>query len=115
MSLRSGRKLHVRQLLLLIHNHRPWTGKLLSKLFPTRDASLPKFVQNAKHIDGSRAHSVIIEGTGPTTNHCLFTEMRFDAGKGSKAASPEVYARSDVTVYVCGGEFCRIAHCQGHD
>jgi hypothetical protein len=100
---------------LLSHIHRPWTGKLLSKLFPTRDASLPKFVQNAKHIDGSRAHSVIIEGTGPTTNHCLFTEMRFDAGKGSKAASPEVYARSDGTVYVCGGESCRIARCRAHD
>ncbi|KDN45290.1 FAD dependent oxidoreductase [Tilletiaria anomala UBC 951] len=86
----------------------PWTGKLLApSLIPCQSPSLSdsrtaKIIRKAQSIDGSRAHSIIVRGTRPTSNHCLFTEMRYGPG-GRKAGAPEVYARSDDTVYVCGG------------
>ncbi|PWN44155.1 FAD dependent oxidoreductase [Ceraceosorus guamensis] len=77
----------------------PWTGALASSLFSNSEAGLPSLLRKAKKIGGSRAHSVVIQGSRPTTAHCLFTDMRY----GNKAAAPEVYAREDGTVYICGG------------
>lgn len=81
--------------------HRPWTGTLLESILPA-SASLPSFIKTARSIGGSRAHSVVIQAAAPgTTSHCLFTDMHWDGGRS--AAAPEVYARADGTVYVCGG------------
>lgn len=82
----------------------PWTGTLVKKLFPSARTS-SRLLSSATQVTGSRAHSVIIKASRPTSNHCLFTDMRFSRGpgKGTSAAAPEVYARADGTVYVCGG------------
>lgn len=81
----------------------PWTGKLMNSSLP-RGSSLGSstFLRKARTIDGSRAHSIVIRGTRPTTEHCLFTDMRYGP-EGNSAGAPEVYARSDGTVYICGG------------
>lgn len=64
-------------------------------------------IRKGKTIDGSRAHSIVVRGTRPTTEHCLFTDMKYvpknSAEKHVRAGAPEVYARGDGTVYVCGG------------
>ncbi|CAO1621209.1 unnamed protein product [Jaminaea pallidilutea] len=78
----------------------PWTGSLVSSLFPRKFISSHQFLTSASYIDGSRAHSIVVRGTRPASNHCLFTEMSYG---NHKAAAPEVYARSDGTVYICGG------------
>lgn len=78
----------------------PWTGSLIKSLSSTSPSSA--LFRKARTIDGSRAHSVVIRGTGPTSEHCLFTAMRYGDG-GRQAGEPEVYARSDGTTYVCGG------------
>ena len=79
----------------------PWTGVLLDAILPAT-AALPSFIKTARSIGGSRAHSVVIQAAEPgTTSHCLFTDMHWSNGRS--AAAPEVYARADGTVYVCGG------------
>ncbi|PWN29973.1 FAD dependent oxidoreductase [Jaminaea rosea] len=89
----------------LILSAGPWMGQLVPSLFPRPFINSHRFLSSASHIDGSRAHSVVIRGSAPTSNHCLFTDMSFQSTKGGrqKAAAPEVYARADGTVYVCGG------------
>ncbi|GAC97992.1 FAD dependent oxidoreductase [Pseudozyma hubeiensis SY62] len=78
----------------------PWTGSLVSKLFPRN--LLPAHLKSASSIDGSRAHSVVIESHRPLSAHCLFTDMAYGAG-GRKAGAPELYCRPDGTAYICGG------------
>lgn len=91
----------------LILSAGPWMGQLVPQLFPRPFITSHRFLNSASHIDGSRAHSVVIRGSTPTSNHCLFTDMTFYGGgsnsKRQRAAAPEVYARGDGTVYVCGG------------
>ncbi|KAJ9478529.1 putative oxidoreductase TDA3 [Pseudozyma hubeiensis] len=78
----------------------PWTGSLVTKLFPRN--LLPAHLKSASSIDGSRAHSVVIESHKPLSADCLFTDMAYGAG-GRKAGAPELYCRPDGTAYVCGG------------
>lgn len=80
----------------------PWTGQATRKLFTRQQISSVPFLNAAAGVTGSRAHSVVIKSSKPTTEHCLFTEMSFGEG-GRRAAAPEVYARADGTIYVCGG------------
>ncbi|CAO1620811.1 unnamed protein product [Sympodiomycopsis kandeliae] len=80
----------------------PWTGQATRKLFPRQVISSTPCLNAASNVSGSRAHSVVIHSALPTSEHCLFTEIAFGPG-GRKAAAPEVYARADGTVYVCGG------------
>lgn len=78
----------------------PWTGKLLKTLVPTAaQSNLPRWARSAMRIDGSRAHSIVVQAPQPTTAHCLFTDMHY----GKQAGAPEVYCRGDGTVYACGG------------
>ncbi|KAL5869469.1 hypothetical protein ACKVWC_010216 [Pyricularia oryzae] len=87
----------------------PWTGSLLNSLLPGDSSNkVPaQMIRKGKTIDGSRAHSIVVRGTRPTTEHCLFTDMKYvpknSAEKHVRAGAPEVYARGDGTVYVCGG------------
>ena len=78
----------------------PWTGSLISRLFPP--TLFPAHLKSASSIDGSRAHSVVIESHKPLSADCLFTDMTYGPG-GRKAGAPELYCRSDGTAYVCGG------------
>lgn len=80
----------------------PWTGQATQKLFSRQMISSSPLLAAASGVTGSRAHSVVIQSAQPTTEHCLFTEMAYGPG-GRKAGAPEVYARADGTVYVCGG------------
>lgn len=80
----------------------PWTGTAVRTFFPRSLLSKHPFLSAAAGVTGSRAHSIVVQGARETSNHCLFTEMRYGSG-GRKAGAPEVYARSDGTVYVCGG------------
>ncbi len=81
----------------------PWTGQLLKRTLATSGPlNNSNIIRKARTISGNRAHSIVVRGTRPTTEHCLFTEMRYGAG-GALAGEPEVYARADGTVYVCGG------------
>lgn len=80
----------------------PWTGQATRKLFARKYISSIPFLEAAAGVTGSRAHSVVIQSSQPTSEHCLFTEMSYGDG-GRKAGAPEVYARADGTVYVCGG------------
>ncbi|WFD38896.1 uncharacterized protein MJAP1_001862 [Malassezia japonica] len=77
----------------------PWTGKLLHKWF-TPD-TLPSFLRAAAQIDGSRAHSIVIQAA---KNHqlsadCFFSEMRY----GNSAGAPELYIRPKGVAYISGG------------
>ena len=80
----------------------PWTGSLITQLFPRK--LLPAHLKSASHIDGSRAHSVVIESPPghPLSADCLFTDMAYGPN-GHKAGAPELYCRPDGTAYVCGG------------
>ncbi len=80
----------------------PWTGSLITKLFPR--SMLPAHLKAASSIDGSRAHSIVIESPPgkPLSADCLFTDMAYGPG-GRKAGAPELYCRPDGTAYVCGG------------
>lgn len=80
----------------------PWTGSLVTQLFPR--TLLPAHLKSASFIDGSRAHSVVIESPPgkPLSADCLFTDMAYGP-EGSKAGAPELYCRPDGTAYVCGG------------
>ncbi|CBQ70034.1 conserved hypothetical protein [Sporisorium reilianum SRZ2] len=78
----------------------PWTGSLITQLFPRN--LLPAHLKSACSIDGSRAHSVVIESHKPLSADCLFTDMAYGPG-GRKAGAPELYCRPDGTAYVCGG------------
>ncbi|KKK17152.1 mannosyl-oligosaccharide glucosidase [Aspergillus ochraceoroseus] len=59
-------------------------------------------------ISATRAHSVVIRPTRPTSAHTLFTNIEipadFDPANPSRptVATPEIYARPDDTVYACG-------------
>ncbi len=61
----------------------PWTGSLITLLFPR--SLMPAHLKSASSIDGSRAHSVVIESHKPLTADCLFTDMAYGPG-GRKAA-----------------------------
>ncbi|KAI3477575.1 hypothetical protein L1887_60615 [Cichorium endivia] len=65
---------------------------------------LPAHLKAASSIDGSRAHSIVIESPPgkPLSADCLFTDMAYGPG-GRKAGAPELYCRPDGTAYVCGG------------
>ncbi|KAI5803108.1 FAD dependent oxidoreductase [Geopyxis carbonaria] len=63
----------------------PWT----SRLFP----SAP--------ITGLRAHSVTITAASPVSAYALFTEIEIPGSNGDPA-SPEIYARPNNEIYVCG-------------
>lgn len=78
----------------------PWTGSLITQLFPRN--LLPAHLKSASSIDGSRAHSIVIESYKPLSADCLFTDMSYGPG-GRKAGAPELYCRPDGTAYVCGG------------
>ncbi|SPO29968.1 related to Putative oxidoreductase C1F5.03c [Ustilago trichophora] len=80
----------------------PWTGSLITQLFPR--TLLPAHLKSASLIDGSRAHSVVIQSPPgkPLSADCLFTDMAYGPD-GSKAGAPELYCRPDGTAYVCGG------------
>ncbi|EST07106.1 FAD dependent oxidoreductase [Kalmanozyma brasiliensis GHG001] len=78
----------------------PWTGSLITRLFPRN--LLPAHLKSASSVDGSRAHSVVIESHKPLSADCLFTDMAYGPG-GRKAGAPELYCRPDGTAYVCGG------------
>ncbi|KAJ1036143.1 hypothetical protein NDA18_000009 [Ustilago nuda] len=80
----------------------PWTGSLITQLFPR--SLLPAHLKSASSIDGSRAHSIVIESPRgkPLSADCLFTDMAYGPG-GCKAGAPELYCRPDGTAYVCGG------------
>lgn len=81
----------------------PWTGELFKSLIqPTSLLYHSKVARKGRTVGGSRAHSIILRGTRPTTAHCLFTDMRF-GDTGIVARGPEIYARGDGTVYICGG------------
>ena len=72
------------------------------QLFPRN--LLPAHLKSACAIDGSRAHSVVIQSPPgkPLSADCLFTDMAYGPG-GRKAGAPELYCRPDGTAYVCGG------------
>lgn len=60
-------------------------------------------------ISTIRAHSVVIRPTRPVSAYTLFTNIALPAGFDSKSKSsrptvvtPEIYARPDGTVYICG-------------
>ena len=63
-------------------------------------------------ISALRAHSVVIRPTRPVSAYTLFTNIALPAGFGSSSSkskssrptivSPEIYARPDGTVYICG-------------
>ena len=82
--------------------NRPWTGSLITQLFPRN--LMPAHLKSASSIDGSRAHSVVIESPPgkPLSADCLFTDMAYGPS-GRKAGAPELYCRPDGTAYVCGG------------
>lgn len=67
----------------------PWTARL----FP------------AAPITGLRAHSVTITPVGPVSGYALFTEISIPASTESRhrgPVSPEIYARPNNEIYVCG-------------
>lgn len=79
--------------------HSPWTGKLLSQWFTPK--TLPPFLRSAAMIDGSRAHSIVIQAA---KNHqlsadCFFSEMSY----GNAAGAPELYIRPKGVAYISGG------------
>ncbi|WFD35046.1 hypothetical protein MCUN1_001894 [Malassezia cuniculi] len=76
----------------------PWTGKLLETLFSPGE--VPSYLRNAAAIEGSRAHSIIIQAAQDhqLSADCFFTEMRY----GTSAGAPEVYIRPKGVAYVCG-------------
>lgn len=89
----------------LILSAGPWLGGLVSSMFPRNFITSRRFLNSASYVEGSRAHSIVVRGTRPASEHCLFTEMSYGGSDkaGPAAAAPEVYARGDGTVYVCGG------------
>lgn len=70
----------------------PWTGALAKSFFTST-------VAKSLSVSGSRAHSVVIKTKERLTPHALFTDMTLEDGD---MAEPEVYARPDGTVYICG-------------
>ncbi|KAK2764962.1 hypothetical protein FQN54_008661 [Arachnomyces sp. PD_36] len=57
-------------------------------------------------ISTIRAHSVVIKPTRPVSAYTLFTNIALPDSKSKKSrpmvVSPEIYARPDGTVYICG-------------
>ncbi|WFC94834.1 hypothetical protein MBRA1_001470 [Malassezia brasiliensis] len=77
----------------------PWTGKVLNQWFTPE--TLPPFLRAAAMIDGSRAHSIVIQAA---KNHqlsadCFFSEMSY----GNSAGAPELYIRPKGEAYISGG------------
>ncbi|PKI83086.1 hypothetical protein MVES1_003272 [Malassezia vespertilionis] len=77
----------------------PWTGKLLNTWFKSQP--MPAYLRNAAMIEGSRAHSILIQAA---KNHqlsadCFFSEMRY----GNAAGAPEFYIRPKGLAYLSGG------------
>ncbi|KAG9019812.1 hypothetical protein FRB90_005960 [Tulasnella sp. 427] len=75
----------------------PWTGQLAKKLLG--DKAGPA----ANIVPSNCSNSIIIRpapGAGPISAHALFTVLKLPSGVRGE---PEVYPRSDGTVYVCGG------------
>ncbi|CEL51864.1 Putative oxidoreductase C1F5,03c OS=Schizosaccharomyces pombe (strain 972 / ATCC 24843) GN=SPAC1F5.03c PE=3 SV=1 [Rhizoctonia solani AG-1 IB] len=73
----------------------PWTGVLARKLLGKKDAGA------AGTIEPSEPSSSVVLRPGVSrqiTNHMLFTGLTF----GGRSREPEVYPRSDGTVYLCG-------------
>ncbi|KAG8946287.1 hypothetical protein FRC04_011917 [Tulasnella sp. 424] len=75
----------------------PWTGRLAKKLLG--DKAGP-----AANVQPSTcSNSIIIRpapGSAPISSHALFTVLKLPSGVYGE---PEVYPRSDGSVYVCGG------------
>ncbi|KAG8695965.1 hypothetical protein FRC09_008825 [Ceratobasidium sp. 395] len=70
----------------------PWTGKLARELLG-KDAGVA-----ARILPSEPSSSIILRPTQTITNHMLFTELSMS----THASEPEVYPRSDGTVYLCG-------------
>lgn len=65
----------------------PWTARVLP--------SAP--------IQGQRAHSITITPAKPVSAYCLFTEITTaGSGRSMSRAAPEMYARPNNEVYICG-------------
>lgn len=63
--------------------------------------TLPSFLRSASVIDGTRAHSIVIQAA---KNHqlsadCFFSEMSY----GNSAGAPELYIRPKGVAYISGG------------
>ncbi|KAJ3241816.1 hypothetical protein HDU81_010460 [Chytriomyces hyalinus] len=54
-----------------------------------------------REVEGQIGHSIVFQSDSqrPIPAHCLFTEM-------NKMEGPEVYPRSDGSIYMCGGGSC---------
>ncbi|KAG4304982.1 hypothetical protein PORY_001657 [Pneumocystis oryctolagi] len=61
----------------------PWTGRLCPEI----------------PISGCRAHSIVVTVDSPLSPHALFTHIKL---KNGKFVSPEIYARKDEVLYICG-------------
>lgn len=81
------------------NSHRPWTGKLLHQWFTPK--TMPPFLRSAAMIDGSRAHSIVVQAAKdhPLSADCFFTEMSY----GNSAGAPEFYIRPKGIAYISGG------------
>ena len=77
----------------------PWTGKLLQSWYTPQ--SMPSYLRSAAMIEGSRAHSTIIQAAKnqQLSADCFFSEMRY----GTSAGAPEFYIRPKGVAYVSGG------------
>lgn len=77
----------------------PWTGKLLQSWFTPETMS--PFLRSAAMIEGSRAHSIVIQAAKrhQLSADCFFSEMRY----GSSAGAPEFYIRPKGEAYAAGG------------
>ena len=77
----------------------PWTGKLLQSWF-TPD-TMPSYLRSAAMIEGSRAHSIVIQAAKrhQLSADCFFSEMRY----GTSAGAPEFYIRPKGEAYAAGG------------
>ncbi|KAI9281034.1 FAD dependent oxidoreductase [Sporodiniella umbellata] len=78
--LEDGTKIEADQVVIAMG---PWSGQL-----PLPWAKIP--------VDGTHVHSIVLDHEVPGT--ALFTSISHE----SKAFEPEVYPRSDGTVYICG-------------
>lgn len=72
----------------------PWTGGLVEKIFGKGTGG-----GRARHIDGERAHSVVIRPIKELPAQCWFTSIKLGRGR---SCEPEIYCRPDGTAYACG-------------
>ncbi|RMD43450.1 hypothetical protein DV735_g1676, partial [Chaetothyriales sp. CBS 134920] len=65
-----------------------------------------KHIWPSAPISNTRAHSVTIRPSHPTSAHCLFTSLLlpkgFKSNKSAQVVTPELYSRPNNEVYACG-------------